>query len=310
MTEHILIGTHPGKLGVYCSCGKKFPVESAAEDHVEQENKSQETKPLTQKEPEQNTKVEHESEPGEWPAKTDDKVDAKEGPYEHTLAPIGEDNPPHPGITIDRKTDIEQRVAEKAKAEPQPSELAAAPEKQELKPGDMPLDLAHMTLNQINFIGKTMAASGMFPDTKDAAAALTKILAGQEIGVTPFQALTNIHIIQGKATMAANLMAAKVKGSGKYDYRVKKQTPEECSIDFYEIIGTKREFIGNSSFTIAEAKAAGTQNLQKFPRNMLFARAMSNGTKWYTPDVFNGNLVYLPEELGAAVDQDGAVLNG
>jgi hypothetical protein len=47
-------------------------------------------------------------------------------------------------------------------------------------------------------------------------------LAGREIGVRPFQAMTNIHIIQGKATMGANLMAAKVKGSGKYDYRVTK----------------------------------------------------------------------------------------
>jgi hypothetical protein len=30
--------------------------------------------------------------------------------------------------------------------------------------------------------------------------------------------MTNMHIIQGKATMGAYLMAAKVKGSGKYDY--------------------------------------------------------------------------------------------
>ena len=67
-----------------------------------------------------------------------------------------------------------------------------------------------------------MAKSGMFPDVTDGAKALVKILAGKEIGVTPFQAMTNIHIIQGKATMGANLMAAKVKGSGKYDYRVTK----------------------------------------------------------------------------------------
>jgi hypothetical protein len=31
-----------------------------------------------------------------------------------------------------------------------------------------------------------------------------EILAGKEIGVTPFQAMTNVHIIQGKATMGAN----------------------------------------------------------------------------------------------------------
>ncbi len=190
---------------------------------------------------------------------------------------------------------------------PESKELA----RQEDKPNfaNETLDLEHLTLNQLNFIGKTMAASKMFSDVSDASRALVKILAGQEIGVTPFQAMTNIHIIQGKATMAANLMAAKVKGHPKYDYRVVKQTPDECEIDFFEINAMgQKEKIGTSSFTLAEAKAAGTQNLDKFPRNMLFARAMSNGTKWYTPDVFNGTLVYTPEEMGAKVNIDGEII--
>ena len=37
---------------------------------------------------------------------------------------------------------------------------------------------------------------------------------------------------------------------------------------------------------------------------MLFARAMSNGVKWYTPDVFAGP-VYVPEEM-ETVTQDVA----
>jgi hypothetical protein len=45
-----------------------------------------------------------------------------------------------------------------------------------------------------------------------------------------------------------------------------------------------------------DAKKAGTKNLDKFPKNMLFARAISNGVKWYTPDVFSGP-VYVPEEM-------------
>jgi hypothetical protein len=43
---------------------------------------------------------------------------------------------------------------------------------------------------------------------------------------------------------------------------------------------------------------------------MLFARAMSNGVRWYCPDVTNGNAVYTPEELGAEVDEDGNVIEG
>jgi hypothetical protein len=94
----------------------------------------------------------------------------------------------------------------------------------------MPLDLENLSLNQINFIGQTMAKSGMFPDVTDGAKALVKILAGKEIGVTPFQSMTNIHVIQGRPRWAPTLMAAKVKGSGKYDYRVMDLTNETCSI--------------------------------------------------------------------------------
>jgi len=44
---------------------------------------------------------------------------------------------------------------------------------------------------------------------------------------------------------------------------------------------------------------------EKYPQNMLFARAISSGVRIYCPDVFNGNLVYVPEEMGAQVDEDG-----
>ena len=148
-------------------------------------------------------------------------------------------------------------------------------------------------------IGKAFAESGMFPDTKSAAQAIVKIQAGQEIGIPPFAAMSGIHIIQGKPTIGAGIMASIVKGSGKYDYRVVESTDKVCSIDFYQ----GKEKIGNSTFTIEDAKKALTKNLDKFPKNMLFARAMSNGVKWYTPDVFSGP-VYVPEEMTAPITED------
>jgi len=150
-----------------------------------------------------------------------------------------------------------------------------------------------LPLNEIMSIGKAFAESGMFADTKSAAQAIVKIQAGQEIGIPPFASMSGIHIIQGKPAIGAGLMAARVKGSGKYDYEVIEQTDKVCSIDFYQ--GKKK--IGNSTFTAEDAKKAGTKNMDKFPKNMLFARAISNGIKWFTPDVFAGP-VYTPEELG------------
>jgi hypothetical protein len=67
---------------------------------------------------------------------------------------------------------------------------------------------------------KAFAESGMFTDVKSAAQAIVKIQAGQEIGIPPFASMTGIHIIQGKPTIGAGLIASRVKGSGKYDYRV------------------------------------------------------------------------------------------
>ena len=157
-------------------------------------------------------------------------------------------------------------------------------------------------------IGKMMAVSGYFQDAREAAQAAVKVQAGMEMGFGPFTSMTGIHIIQGRPSVGANLMASAVKTNPRYDYRVREMTDQVCKIEFFEIIGGKRESIGVSEFTLADGKKAGTKNLDKFPRNMLFARAMSNGIRWFCPDAFNGNTVYTPEELGADVDEDGNII--
>lgn len=149
-----------------------------------------------------------------------------------------------------------------------------------------------LPVNDIMVMAKNFAESGMFTDAKQAVQAFVKIQAGQEIGLPPFASMSGIHIIQGKPTLGAGVIASAVKGSGKYDYKVKQMNETICSIDFFQ----GSENIGNSTFTIEEAKKAGTKNIDKFPKNMLFARAISNGVKWFCPDVFSGP-VYVPEEM-------------
>ena len=143
-------------------------------------------------------------------------------------------------------------------------------------------------------IANAFYQSGMFPDIKSGAQAIVKIQAGQEFGIPPFAAMTGIHIIQGKPTVGGGLIASKVKSSGKYDYKLLEKTALICRIEFFE----NGESQGIESFTIDQARAAGTQNLAKYPANMLFNRCISNGQKAYAPDVFFGP-VYTPEEFGA-----------
>jgi len=159
-------------------------------------------------------------------------------------------------------------------------------------------ELQTMPVSEIQVMAKQFSESGMFADAKQMGQAFVKIQAGQEIGIPPFAAMSGIHIIQGKPTIGAGLIASAVKGSGKYDYKVVEMTEKNCSIDFYQ----GKEKIGNSSFSIEDAKKALTKNIDKFPKNMLFARAISNGVKWYTPDVFSGP-VYTPEEMGGLEQQ-------
>lgn len=163
----------------------------------------------------------------------------------------------------------------------------------------MSKELMKVTATEAIALGETFFRSAMFTDIKSAQQAVVKILAGAEIGIPPFMSMSGIHIIQGKPTIGAGLIASAVKGSGKYDYKVIEQTEKNCSIDFYQ----GKEKIGNSSFSIADATKAGTKNIDKFPRNMLFARAISNGVKWYCPDVFAGP-VYVPEEMTEDINHE------
>ncbi|MDV2997021.1 MAG: hypothetical protein N4J56_006726 [Chroococcidiopsis sp. SAG 2025] len=139
---------------------------------------------------------------------------------------------------------------------------------------------------------------------KQAAQAVVKILAGAELGFPAFSSMCGIFIIKGKPAIGANLMAAAVKRSTRYDYRVLELSDRICKIAFFD---GGRE-IGRSEFSASDAQKAGTQNMGKFARNMLFARAMSNGCRWFVPDIFLGAAVYTPEELGATVDEEGNVI--
>lgn len=134
-------------------------------------------------------------------------------------------------------------------------------------------------------IGRVFANSGFFDDAHSAAQAITKVLAGKELGIPPLAAMTGIFLVQGRVQLSSTTMAGLIKRSGKYDYKIKQHTDKICEIEFFE----NSKSVGISTFSIDEAKAAGlirpSSNWAKYPRNMLFARALSNGFKWFCPDL-------------------------
>lgn len=161
-------------------------------------------------------------------------------------------------------------------------------------------------MDELARAAKMMADSGFFADAREAAQAGVKIMAGQAWGIDPFSAMTGIYIINNRPTVSAGLMAAAVKGHPKYDYRVRVRTDKECRIEFFE----GSESLGVSTYTVEMAKRAGLSGgtWSKHPEAMLFARAMSSGVRTFCPDVFSSS-VYTPEELGAATDDEGNIID-
>ncbi len=168
---------------------------------------------------------------------------------------------------------------------------------------------------EIMVLGNVLQKSGYFKDVRDQAQAVTKILFGRELGFSPIISMGGIHIIEGKPALSSNLMATLIKRSGKYDYRVKVWTVTECVLSFREKVpvengSLKWDEVGESSFTMDDAKAAGVLRAggswSKYPKAMLFARALSQGLRTYCPDV-SAAPIYNPEEMGATVNEEGEV---
>lgn len=147
-------------------------------------------------------------------------------------------------------------------------------------------------------LGEVFAASGMFPDVKTQAQAVVKIMAGKELMLSPFQAMSGIYMVNGKLALQAGVMSSLIKRSQKYDYAVDELTTEICKISFYNTEKEDHRPLGTSEFTFKDAAKAGLvnkDNWKNYPKNMLFARALSNGARWYCPDVICG--WYTAEEM-------------
>ena len=174
-----------------------------------------------------------------------------------------------------------------------------------------PLELK--TVDDIYKVSDILAKSGMFGDVQNAAKCFVKVLAGQELGIPAFASMTGIHLIQGKPALSANLMAALIKGSGKYRYKKIKHTSDVCELEFFELWQNNWESLGISSFSKDDAQAAGllagNPNWKKYPKNMLFARAISNGFREFCPDLALGAPIYNPDELGTEISESGNVVD-
>lgn len=155
------------------------------------------------------------------------------------------------------------------------------------------------------------AKSRYFKDATTAEQAMVKIAYGAELGLQPVASLTGVHIVEGRPCLAANTIAHLIRSSGSYDYKVDRLDNDGCKLTFTR----NGEVCGESEFTRDDAERAGVYNRKMspwvtYPRNMMFARALTNGARWYCPDVFHGS-VYTADEIETGdvyVEQTAAIV--
>lgn len=147
-------------------------------------------------------------------------------------------------------------------------------------------------------LGQVFADSGMFTDVKTQSQAVVKILAGRELGISPLESMNSFFFVNNKIAVPAKIKATLVKRSKVYDYVIEKLDDTECILVFSKTIDGVVKEVGKSSFTFKDAAKAGLvnkDNWKNYPRNMLFARALSNGVTWFCPEIICG--YYSTEEL-------------
>lgn len=129
---------------------------------------------------------------------------------------------------------------------------------------------------------------------------------GDSVGIPPIQAIQQVHVISGKPSPSANLMASLVRRAG---HRMRVTGDDESALaQIWR--RDDPEFEYKAKWTMEKAKQAeltSNKNWRKYPAAMLKARAISEVCRDACPEALCG-MIYTPDELGAIVDQEGNVV--
>lgn len=163
------------------------------------------------------------------------------------------------------------------------------------------------TFPEVIQMAEFLARSGMVPSAMrnkpaDIAAILLK---GAEIGVFPMTALAQIVVIEGKPSVSPELMRALATRAG---HRITFVAMSDTSVTVRGVRGDNGESLEITwdMARAAKAKLNDKGTWKTYPQAMLVARSTSELVRYLFPDLGIG---YIPEELGATVDENGNVID-
>jgi hypothetical protein len=123
------------------------------------------------------------------------------------------------------------------------------------------------------------------------------------LGVSPIHAITSIHVIEGKPTASADLIAALIRKAG-HRLRI---TGDDTQCVAILIRQDDPDFEFRAEWTMKKAQSAGLTGKgvwKNYPGAMLRSRAITEVARMGAPDALYG-VIYTPEELGADVNAEG-----
>lgn len=155
---------------------------------------------------------------------------------------------------------------------------------------------------------RAIAPSGLLPKQYQGNPAnlLFAVEYADALGVERIHAITSIHVIEGKPSASADLIAATVRRAGHRLRVVGDDTYAEAHL----IRADDPEFTYTARWDMDKARGAnlaGKGVWKNYPGAMLRSRAITEVARMGASDALFG-VAYTPEELGAEIDANGAPL--
>lgn len=142
----------------------------------------------------------------------------------------------------------------------------------------------------------------------NAANAFVAAETGAALGLEPLQALASIAVINGRATLSSDLMAAVIRRAG-HTLRIVEGSPESVTATLIRADDKKFEF--TVTWDKEKAVKAGLWGQRgpwsQYPTQMLRARAITEVARQGASETLMG-MIYSPEDFGATITDTGEVL--
>lgn len=162
-----------------------------------------------------------------------------------------------------------------------------------------------MSISEIAQVAKSVAASRLFPGIDNEQSAFTLMMLCQSKGLHPMAAVERYHIIKGRPSMRADAIHAEFQRQGGSLLILEKSERRAAAVFYHPTYPNKDGFelsVSIEDLSRPEGVAVSNDMYKKWPRQMLWARLVSEGVRTILPGVIVG--IYSDAEVEDMIRED------